>query len=156
MKKIILTLTLAIMASGCNDSVNSVFSDYFVCIKDEYNSEKSVVEDTFNNFTVSYYVNLIAPTLDSDVTVYYDIVVGDGLKEGVDFTLAKKGTSITIPRGINRMPIRITYKKHDIDPGKDNTITIRLTGIDKEGISIGYPGPKAKYSSHTITKILPL
>ncbi|MCQ2164711.1 MAG: hypothetical protein MJZ04_05960 [Bacteroidales bacterium] len=153
MKKIIYMIAAALMLCGCNDNVSKVFDDYFVYIVDEYGASTSKIEETADDLTMTYYICLVAPTLDSDVTVGFEVTCGDGLKEGVDFEVAKSAREVTISRGVARMPVRITFNEKRIDPARDNTVTIRLTDVDRDGISLGYPGPSALFSAHTITKI---
>jgi len=153
MKRIIYILAAALLLCGCNDNVSRVFDDYFVYIVDEYGAGTSKIEESADDLTMTYYICLVAPTLDSDVKVGFDVSCGDGLKEGVDFVLPKSSREVTISRGVARMPVRITYNRKRIDPSKDNTITIALTSVDRDGITLGYPGPAALYSTHTITKI---
>jgi hypothetical protein len=39
------------------------------------------------------------------------------------------------------MPVRIRWMPHRVDPSKDNTLTIRLTG-NSRSFTLGYPGPE--------------
>ncbi len=43
--------------------------------------------------------------------------------------------------------------RHTVDPSKDNTLTIRLLSTNDPEVSVGYPGPSKKYSTHTVTKV---
>lgn len=152
MKKIIAILSAVLFLCSCQERAAGVFEDYFVCIMDENDSETSVIQSSSDNLTMTYYVKLVAPTLDSDLTVNFDVIPGDGLEEGVDYEVVRNARSVTIARGVVRMPVRITYLKHAVDPVKDNTVTIQLTGVSQKGINIGYPGPKALFSRHIVTK----
>jgi len=142
-----------LLLCSCEDRLNIVFEDYYVCIKDETDSAVSTVKSSVDNYVATYYVGLVSPILDSPLTVNYEIIVGDGLKEHVDYELQSDKKYVTIARGIWKMPIRIKYLKHTVDETKDNTITIRLTGCSDESINVGYPGPSAKFSTHVVTKI---
>lgn len=154
MKKILFAIipALALLCS-CEDRLNIVFEDYYVCIKDETESASSTVKSSVDNYVATYYISLVSPILDSPLTVNYEIVVGDGLKEHVDYELQSDKNYVTIARGIWKMPVRIKYMQNPVDETKDNTITIRLTGCSDKSINIGYPGPSAKFSSHVVTKI---
>lgn len=153
MRKIFAILAAASIFAGCDDNVNEVFSDYFVCIKDENEAETSVIQDSSNGLVSTYYIYLVAPVLDEDVTVGFELVPGSGLQEGRDYEVRGSARSVTIARGIVKMPVRITWKARDVDPQEDNTVTIRLTDVSRKGINIGYPGPKSLFSTHVITKV---
>ncbi len=138
--------------SSCSDRLDIVFTDYYVCIKDEYGAATSNISSEVDDLTMTYYIYLVSPVLDHSVTVDYEIISGDGLTEGIDYTLFTDSRSVTISRGVTRMPIRITYNSNALDPTKDNTLTIRLTSCSDPSLIIGYPGPAANYSKHIVTK----
>ncbi|MCQ2141098.1 MAG: hypothetical protein MJY83_01990 [Bacteroidales bacterium] len=144
---VIITLT------SCEDNLHIVFTDYYVCIKDENGADKSTVKSNLDEEVYTYYVSLVAPTQDNDIVVDYEIIPGDGLKEGVDYKMQRDSRSVTMAKGVYKMPIRVVWLAHKIDPDKDNSLTIKLTGCNNSSITIGYPGPSAKYSTHKITKI---
>ena len=150
--KIAITVLALSMMYSCNDRVETVFTDYYVCIKDENGAETSSVDASVSNLTVTYYVYLVAPVLDHNVVVNYEFIPGAGLQEGVDYTPVSSSRSVTIAKGITRMPIRVTYNKSTLDPDMDNTLTIRLTSCSNESLNLGYPGPAARFRSHTVTK----
>ena len=81
-----------------------------------------------------------------------ELIPGDGLKPGVDYTEPTKLT-VTFSPDEYRKYFRINYLKHDVDPEKDNTLTIRIASTSDPSIILGYPGPSRKYSSHVVTKI---
>ena len=155
MKKLIIRLCLlaaCLLATSCQDQLNIMFKDFFVCIKDANGEDKSVVPSFSNEYWVSYFVELHAETRQSDVVVTYEVVPGDGLKEGVDYILNESKT-VTFPKNVYRMPLRIQYMRHTVDVSKDNTLTIRLLSTNDPEVSVGYPGPSKKYSTHTVTKV---
>lgn len=100
----------------------------------------------------TYNVYLSTPAFKESVTVTYEIIVGDGLKEGVDYKILSQGNTLTFLQGIYDMPIRIQWFSNTIDPSKDNTIKIKLISNDK-GYSVGLPGPDQNQSEFTIRKI---
>jgi len=154
MKKYILILLSAILGfTACEDGTNIVFEDYYVCIKDEAGSSSSTVSASAQDLVVTYYVQLVSAARKDNLTVDYEIIVGDGLTEGVDFELATQSRTVTFLPGIYRTPIRINYLKHSVDASKDNSITIKLVSTSDSSIGIGYPGPSAKYSSYSIKKV---
>lgn len=152
MKKILFTLVALLTLSSCSDQLNIIFTDYYVCIKDESDSATSTVKSSIDNFVATYYICLVSNILDSPLTVNYEVVPGDGLKEHVDYELQSDKNYVTIARGIWKMPVRIKYLAHPVDETKDNTLTIRITGCSEESFHLGYPGPDARFSTHVITK----
>ena len=155
MKKLVIRLCLlaaCLLATSCQDQLNIMFKDFFVCIKDAGGFDKSTVPSFSNEFWVSYFVELHAETRQSEVVVTYEVVPGDGLKEGVDYILNESKT-VTFPKNVYRMPLRIQYMRHTVDPSKDNTLTIRLLSTNDPEVGVGYPGPSKKYSTHTVTKV---
>ena len=100
----------------------------------------------------SYNVYLSAPASNETVAVTYEIIVGDGLKEGVDYKLMSNDNTLTFLPGIYDMPIRIQWMANPVDSSKDNTIKIKLISNDK-GYTIGLPGPAKNQSELTITKV---
>lgn len=152
MKKIILTILAALTVCSCKDNLHIVFSDYFVCIKDENGGASSYVSsDTEGVYT--YYVNLISPTRSEKLVVDYEIISGDGLEKGADYVTVSESSQVVFAPGINRIPVRIDFMKKKVDENKDNTITIRLKSTSDNSVRIGYPGPDAKFSEYKITKV---
>ena len=89
------SLFLAVLTlTSCEDQLNIMFKDFYVCIKDSNNTDKSTVLSTSNEFWVSYFVYLVSEKRDGDLTVQYEVIPGDGLKEGVDYKL----TAVSAPR----------------------------------------------------------
>ena len=155
MKKSILffaVIPLAFLLTSCKDHLEVVFDDYYVCVKSEDGAASSTVSSAADQLVMTYYFNLVSVERDEDLTVNFDVVAGDGLKEGVDFVLPTDSRSVTFSKGIYKRPFRINFLKHTLDPSKDNTITIKITSTSDPSITIGYPGPSAKFSSHVITK----
>lgn len=154
MKRYILILALAVTAflPSCRDHEDIVFDDYYVCIKDETGVSSGIVSQTSNNFVTTYYVYMTAPKLDRDVIVTYELEVGDGLSEGVDFRVQETTRSpLVFTPGTTRLPIRFVWLKHELDPARNNSVTIRLTSCS-EGYLIGYPGPAHRFDAYTVTK----
>ena len=147
------SLFLAVLTlTSCEDQLNIRFKDFYVCIKDSNNTDKSTILSTSNEFWVSYFVYLVSEKRDGDLTVEYEVIPGDGLKEGVDYKLTAERT-VTFPKNVYRMPLRIQYMRHEVDPTKDNTLTTRLKSCSDPSIILGYPGPSKKFSQHVVTKI---
>ena len=85
------------------------------------------------------------------VEVSYEIIVGDGLVEDVDYKVVTTQNPLVFLPGIYDAPIRVRWLKHTVDPTKDNTLTIRLTSNSK-GYTLGFPGPGHIQSQVTIEK----
>jgi hypothetical protein len=102
----------------------------------------------------SYNVFLSSGSFNESVEVTYEIEVGDGLKQGIDYNLLTTGNKLTFLPGIYDMPIRIQWLPNEnMDPTKNNTIKITLLSNNK-GYSIGFPGPDHNQSSFIITKLV--
>ena len=152
MKKNMLFLFIGglLLFSSCSLEENPPYDLKFIHImKDEASS--TTVSSKANTVS-TYNVYLSAPASQETVTVTYEIIVGEGLTENVDYKLLTKQTSLVFLPGIYDMPIRIQWYPNPIDPEKDNSIKIRLLTNDK-GYSIGLPGPDKNQSEFTITKI---
>lgn len=154
MKRYISTILLAAasLLASCSDHEDIIFDEYFICIKDEAGTSSSTIDQRSDDLVSSYYVQLIAPPASHDINVCYELIVGDGLREGVDFKVqASTKSPLLFAPGVTRMPVRIIWLSNPLDPAKDNTLTIRLTSCT-ENYNIGYPGPQNKFSSYTVTK----
>lgn len=153
MKQISILLTLALMLTACSDRPDDLlFNRFFVSVTDESGSQSSRVLSSSNNLVMTYYFSLVSEELKEPLTVNFDLQVGEGLKEGKDFALQTQTRSITFEPGVYKKPFRINYLSNPVDDAKDNTIKIVITSTSDPSIIIGYPGPSAKYSTHTITK----
>lgn len=152
MKKIILTIIAAMGVCSCKDNLHLVFSDYFVCIKDEYGMSSSDVNTEIEG-VYTYYVNLVSPTRTEKLSVDYEIISGEGLENGVDYIIVSQSRQVVFAPGITSMPIRIDFRQKRVDENKDNTITIRLKSTSDSSVRIGYPGPEAKFSEYKIKKV---
>lgn len=150
--KLLSAVLVLMLVQSCSDRLHTIFTDYYVSIKNEDGAASSVVDASQDNLLVTYYIYLVAPILDEDVVVNYSVEPGDGLKEGVDYKLTSASGKVTISPGITRMPVRVTFLRHEVDPQKDNTLTLKLTSCSNPSIRIGYPGPDALFSSHIVTK----
>ena len=149
----ILVLAALLMAASCSDRPDDLyFKDFFVCVQDENGVSSSRVLASSNNLVMTYYFQLVSEKRDTPLKVDFDIIVGDGLTQGVDYVLQRDIRSIEFEPGVYKKPFRINYLSHAVDPSKDNTITIKITGVSDSGVRIGYPGPNAKFSSHKIEK----
>jgi hypothetical protein len=149
-KIIAAVLLLAAFCTSCGMNENPPYDLKFFHIM--VNEASSVNVSAKANMIGTYNVYMSTPATNETVTVTYEVIAGDGLKEGVDYKLLNKENSLTFLPGIYDMPIRIQWMSHAVDPTKDNTLKIKLVSNDK-GYAIGLPGPAQLQSVLTITKI---
>jgi hypothetical protein len=141
---------LAAFCTSCGMNENPPYDLKFFHIM--VNETSLVNVSSKANMIGTYNVYMSTPATNETVTLMYELIVGDGLTEGVDFRLLNTGNSLTFLPGIYDMPIRIQWMANPVDPTKDNTLKIRLVSNDK-GYAIGLPGPDHLQSVLTITKI---
>jgi hypothetical protein len=100
---------------------------------------------------VDYKVYLSAELQYTLVQVQYEIIVGNGLLEGRDYVLKTTGNTLSFAPGLFEKTIRIAWLESPLDPQKNNTLIIRLTGNSKN-FGVGLPGPDKKQKQLVITK----
>ena len=149
-KYIISVLGILLLFNSCGLDENPAYDLKFIHIMVNESSMVNVSQRA--NTIGSYNVYLSAPASNETVAVTYEIIVGDGLKEGVDYKLMSNDNTLTFLPGIYDMPIRIQWMANPVDSSKDNTIKIKLISNDK-GYTIGLPGPAKNQSELTITKV---
>lgn len=157
MKKMLSILGLVVIiafgGSSCTKNDPVIFDDAFVYVADANGASSSVVDWESQNYLATYYVYLVSPSLSEDIEVSYDLVVGDGLTEGVDYkVVASTASPITFIQGIYSMPIRIEWLRHELDAKKDNTLRIVLRSCSDPSVQIGKPGPDRLGAEYTIRK----
>ena len=121
--------------SSCADQEGEWFDQPFVRIATDLGQSSTVVL-TDVRATNTYYVYLSSPPI---------------AEEDVDYKVVTQQNPLVFLPGIYDAPIRVRWLKHPVDPAKDNTLTIRLTGNSK-GYNLGYPGPDHKQSEIRIEK----
>lgn len=149
-RNILYLSSLILLLTSCGLDELPEYDLKFVHIMMNESSETTVSSKA--NAIGTYNVYLSAPASEETVTVTYEIIAGDGLKEGVDYRVVTEGNTLTFLPGIYDMPIRIQWLPNAIEPDKDNTIKIKLISNDK-GYNIGLPGPDQNQSLFTIRKI---
>ena len=144
-------MLLALVAlCGCQKDVFEGFDMPFVKVTTTTGASQTVVLSNVNNIN-TYVVSVSSKMLTTALVVNYEIVVGDGLQEGVDYELVTTGNQLTFEPGIYDMPIRIKWLAHPVDETKDNTLTIRLTG-NSQNLHLGVPGPDGLQKQLVIEK----
>lgn len=152
-KKILyLTATLGLALTLCScEKHETIFDHPFIYITDGKMSGSSREDVTSDGrYTSEYTLILSSKTLKEELIVTYDLIVGDGLTEGVDFELLNP-KSVVFPIGLYENVIRIKWNARRVDETKNNTIRIVLTGTN-QNITLGFPGPDKNNSSFMITK----
>lgn len=156
-KFIIISAALTLLLSGCEANTDFVFDTPFVSIADKSKLQTSqMIDKEANNLLSELCISLVASDnkFQNPVTVEYELVVGDGLKEGVDFKLQSSTASpVTFTPGTYDMPVRIIWMKNPaFDPKKDNRLEVRLSGCSLPDAHIGYLGPNSKRKSFIFIK----
>ena len=150
MKKVLYILFLISALYSCDQEESVYFDEPFVRICTSTGEARTVVLSNVRN-TNTYSVYLSSRPITDSLEVSYEVIVGDGLTEDVDYKVVTTANPLVFLPGINDMPIRIRWLKNPVDPTKDNTVTIRLTGNSK-GYNLGFPGPDPVQSEVVIEK----
>lgn len=150
MKKIIVMLLAVVALCACQKDEFEGYDVPFVKVATTTGASQTVVLSDVNNVN-TYLVTVSSKALTSALVVNYEIVVGDGLQEGVDYQLVTTGNQLTFEPGVYDMPIRIKWLAHTVDETKDNTLTIRLTGTN-QNLQLGVPGPDGLQKQLVIEK----
>lgn len=149
-KYIISVLALLIFSACGMEETEPYDVKYIHIMKDEAASTSVNVKA---NSVASYYVYLSsALTLDT-VDVFYQVKVGDGLQQGLDFNRITKRDTLQFLPGIFAMPVRIQWlPNQNLDWSKNNSIQIVLVGNNR-GYAVGFPGSSHNQSILTINKV---
>ncbi|MCA5006625.1 hypothetical protein [Sphingobacterium bovistauri] len=153
MKNIITIFIMSVMTvfvTSCNKELHTPYDHPFFYIHVGQASQVNV--QATRDETVEYKVYFSAKMQYDPITLKYDIIVGNGLQEGIDFELLSSSKELVFKPGYFEIPISILWKKNPIDISKDNSITIKLISNDKD-ITIGLPGPDKNQSELKIVKI---
>lgn len=158
MKKIVKIAMIVLAATalwGCYEEPQPLDKP-FVYIMDESGGGKMDISAQGNNILSELFVHLSCRKFNEPIKVYYEVIVGDGLKEGVDFTIQSTTKSPLTFKNYDPQPIRISWKRSEnLDPTKDNTVTFAITNVESElgEFHIGYLGPDKFFSKYVFTKI---
>lgn len=150
MKKLLYILFLFGALYSCDQEESVYFDEPFVRICTSTGESRTVVLSNVRN-TNTYSVYLSSRPITDSLEVSYEVIVGNGLTEDVDYKVVTTANPLVFLPGINDMPIRIRWLRNPVDPSKDNTVTIRLTGNSK-GYNLGFPGPDHVQSEVVIEK----
>lgn len=154
--RIVLLSAVCTLIGACDKHTEVLFDTPFVSISDEQRgSSTQYISKDANNLLSPLWVdiNVSSNRFTEDISIEYEIIVGDGLKEGEDFVIQSTTRSpLVFKKGTYNMPIRILWKKTPFDPEKNNTLEIKLVSSSLEDMLIGYPGPSRKRSTFTFIK----
>ena len=150
MKRILfLCMALATLAS-CSKEEFDGYDNPFISIATETGASSITILSNVNNIN-TYIVSVSSRPLATPLTVNYQVTVGDGLEEGVDYELVTTGNSLVFEPGVYDMPIRIRWISHPVDERKNNTLTITLTA-NSQDLALGFPGKSGYRKSLVIEK----
>jgi len=138
------------LLTSCADQEGEWYNEPFVRISTDTGQSRTVVLTNVRN-TNTYSVYLSSTPIIDSLEVSYEVIAGDGLEENVDYKVVTAQNPLIFLPGIYDMPIRVRWLKHPVDPAKDNTLTIRLTGNSKM-YNLGFPGPGHVQSQVVIEK----
>lgn len=141
---------LSIMALSCNKELKQPYDHPFFYI--HVNQVSSINVQASRNETLDYKVYLSTKLQYEPITLNYEIIVGDGLKEGVDFEVLTDKTKLVFKPGYFEMPITIKWISNPLNATKDNSIIIKLLSNDRN-ITVGLPGPDKNQAQLKINKI---
>ena len=146
----------AILFAGCRKHEQVFFDTPFVRIEDANGSSSMMVDKDLDNMLTEIRIVVSASKnyFTEPIVVEYEVVVSNGLEEGKDFKIQSSHRSpVTFDPGTYIMPIRVIWYKTDtFDAGKDNTLTLRLTGTSCPDMLLGVPGPDGKKQEVIFTK----
>lgn len=145
------TTCLILFLAGCGKEEQAPFDHPFIHIMNNNSSTETV--NYMANSVRTYTIYLSSKPLTENLSVSFEVTPGNGLKEGVDYEMVTPGNSLVFLPGIWDMPVRIRWKASpDLDPKKDNTLTIELTG-NSQNLTLGLPGPDQLQKKFVITKV---
>ena len=149
-------LVAAVLLAGCRKHEQFFFDTPFVRIEESNGLSSMVVDKDLDNMLTEIRIVVSASKnyFTAPIVVEYETIVGNGLVEGKDFKIQSSHRSpVTFDPGNYIMPIRVIWYKTDtVDPGKDNTLTLRLTGTSCTDMLLGIPGPDGKKKEFIFTK----
>lgn len=161
MRKFLGIFVAALLCCGCNWHEDVYFDTPFAYIFDNTGGSSTTIDSRFGKGVESVLTELKVSISVSDkyfsepVTIEYEVIAGDGLKEGIDYKIQPSTASpLTFSQGTYSLPVRIMWLKTDSpDKAKDNTLTIKLSGSSVPEMVFGYPGPSQRGLSFVYTKI---
>ena len=148
-------LAAAALLCGCEVHEDTFFDIPYTYFVDSNGQSSMIVDNSLDNLLTELYLNidLSEQYFTGPVTITYDTIVGDGLKEGVDFKIQESTKSpLTFNQGVYSLPVRIIWLTHALDPSKDNSLTFSITESSCQEMQIGLPGPDSINKTYVFTK----
>ncbi|MCF0176262.1 MAG: hypothetical protein HUJ94_05435 [Bacteroidales bacterium] len=155
----IAALFSAALSSASCDHFMDVLDQPFVMVTDEEGLSQMNILATAKDLQTTVTISTSSRLMDSDVTISYKVIVGDGLRQGVDFTLkgALEGDLVFVP-GVYRKNLYFNwYSNPSLDTSKDCSVTVEITGCSNPEYHIGEltydlsaPPVKTKYTYNRI------
>ena len=146
--RILLLIAALALLCGCERHTEVFFDTPFVRIEDANGEPSMNIDHTLDNILTEIRVVVSASKnyFTAPITVEYELIVGNGLKEGTDFRIqASHRSPLTFDPGTYSLPIRVIWNKSSsFDPSKDNTLTFRITKTSVPEMLLGVPGPDGK------------
>lgn len=150
--KIFSCIVLLSTITACSVEEEQPFDSPFVYLTDRFGGQSAQM-DSEAKFTATYYLRLSSKTRTENLSVEYDIIVGDGLQDGKDYTLdATTASPIIFEPGVYEKIIKINWLPNELDEQKDNTLTIQLSSTNDNSVTIGKIGPNKLGSTYVIKK----
>lgn len=140
---------LALAVTSCHVNDFKEFSDWHIAF-DPGNSTSTVINEA-GSVVGQYAIHFCTVKRDDTVSVEVEVEAGDGLVEGVDYKLVSPASVKFVPGVYDRVFI-IEWLPHELDPSKDNSLTLRLHDCSDSGIVLGMPGPSKRNVSIKINK----
>lgn len=145
------SLCVMLLAGGCVEE-EKPYDVPFVYLTDNYGGIAATM-DSEAKYTATYYVRLSSKKRTEDLSIYYGVFTGDGLVEGVDYTLNESTPSpLVFAPDVYEMEIKINWLRHELDYEKDNTLHLTLDSISDSSVTLGRPGFSQLGKEYIITK----
>lgn len=156
-KPVLVLLGVAVLLCGCRKHQEVFFDTPFVRIEDYNGASSYTVDRKLDNLLTEIRIVISASNnyFTEPIVVEYEIVAGDGLVEGQDYRVQPSTLSPqTFTPGTYSLPIRVIWYSTDtFDPGKDNTLTFRITRTSLPDMMIGCPGTDRIKQEFIFTKL---
>ncbi|MBO7602848.1 MAG: hypothetical protein J6S97_00350 [Bacteroidales bacterium] len=148
---------ILLLVCGCRKHEEVFFDTPFVRLEDVNGASSLSVDRNLDNLLTEIRIVVSASKnyFTEPIVVEYEIIPGDGLKEGSDFKVqASTMSPQTFSPGTYSLPVRVIwYKTDNFDPDKDNTLTFRLTRTSLPEMLLGCPGKDAIKKEFIFTKL---
>ena len=150
-KIIFFSLAVLFLLASCAEE-KEPFDSPFVYLTDRFGGISASM-DSEARYTATYYVRLSSKQRTEKLDVNYKFVAGDGLQEGLDYTLPESNVNpIVFEPGVYEKTIQISWLPKKLDGSKNNTLKIVLVSASDPSVTVGRIGPDKLGSEYVITK----